>query len=140
MRGLPWIALAALAGALPMLQGCASTATGTGALIAEDRRSSGTYVDDQGIELKAGNRVSEKYRDLHVNVTSFNRVALLTGEAPNAEAKADVGKIVLGVAGRAPGAERDRHRAGEFGDGPVQRHVHHLEGEDPGSSSRASSR
>ncbi len=99
MRCLMWIALAALAGVLPMLQGCASTATETGTLIAEDRRSNGTYIDDQGIEVKAGNRVSEKYRDLHINVTSFNRVALLTGEAPNAEAKADVGKIVLSVPG-----------------------------------------
>lgn len=103
MRGSTWILLAVLAGAVPALEGCvpvfAGAAVGAGALIAEDRRSSGTYIDDQGIELKAGNRIGEKYQDLHVNVTSFNRVVLLTGEAPNAEAKADVGRIVLGVPG-----------------------------------------
>jgi len=103
MPGWPWVMVAVLAGALPALQGCtpvvSGAAVGTGALIAEDRRSSGTYIDDQGIELKAGNRIAEKYRDLHVNVTSFNRVALLTGEVPNAETKADVGRMVLGVPG-----------------------------------------
>jgi osmotically-inducible protein OsmY len=88
--------------AAPLVQGCipvVAGAAGTGALIAEDRRSTGTYLDDQGIELKAGNRVSEKYRDVHVNVTSFNRVVLLTGEAPDAAAKADIGAIVQSVAG-----------------------------------------
>jgi len=95
--------LVAAIGILPALQGCipviAGAAVGAGALIAEDRRSSGTYVDDQGIELKAGNRIYEKYRDAHVNVTSFNRVVLLTGEVASAEIKADVGKLVQGVAG-----------------------------------------
>ncbi|MEO8040208.1 MAG: BON domain-containing protein [Betaproteobacteria bacterium] len=89
--------------ALPALQGCiplfAGAAAGTGALIAEDRRSSGTYVDDQGIELKAGNRIYEKYRDAHVNVTSFNRVALLTGEVASPEIKTEVGTLVQEVPG-----------------------------------------
>lgn len=98
--------LAFLAGlilaALPLVQGCVPVvagAVGTGALIAEDRRSTGTYIDDQGIELKAGNRVSERFRDVRVNVTSFNRVALLTGEAPDAATKADIGQVVQGVPG-----------------------------------------
>jgi osmotically-inducible protein OsmY len=101
MMRLASAALLILAAA-PLLQGCVPVvagAAGTGALIAEDRRSSGTYLDDQGIELKAGNRVSEKYRDVHVNVTSYNRVVLVTGEAPAAAAKADIGTIVQGVAG-----------------------------------------
>lgn len=97
MRGLAYGVFLALAGAVVVLQGC--TDTGTGSLIAEDRRSSGTYVDDQGIELKAGNRISEKFPDAHVNVTSFNRVALLTGEVPSATVKADVARIAEGVAG-----------------------------------------
>lgn len=88
--------------AIALVQGCGTggaSAGGTGALIAEDRRSTGTYVDDQGIEIKAGNRVSEKYRDVHVNVTSFNRVVLLTGEATDAATKADIGAMVQGVPG-----------------------------------------
>lgn len=96
-----WI-LVILVATAPTLQGCIplfAGAAGAGALIAEDRRSSGTYIDDQGIELKAGNRVGEKYVDAHVNVTSFNRVVLLTGEAPTPEAKADVGRIVRAVPG-----------------------------------------
>lgn len=88
-----------------VLQGCiplvAGAAVGTGVLIAEDRRSSGTYLDDQGIELKAGNRVSEKFsRDIvHLNVTSFNKVVLLTGEAPDDKTKAEIAKIVSDVPG-----------------------------------------
>ena len=97
MQGLAYGIFLTLAGAVAVLQGCADTSTGS--LIAEDRRSSGTYVDDQGIELKAGNRISEKFPDAHVNVTSFNRVALLTGEVPNATVKADVARIAEGVAG-----------------------------------------
>lgn len=93
----------ALAALLPALQGCipvvAGAAVGTGVLVAEDRRSSGTYVDDQGIELKAGARIADKLPAAHVNVTSFNRVVLLTGEAPTEAAKADIGALAQAVAG-----------------------------------------
>ena len=48
-----------------------------------DRRTTGAMVDDETIENKAMLRVGEKYGDgVHLNVTSFNRVVLLTGEAP----------------------------------------------------------
>lgn len=54
------------------------------ALVATDRRTSGTQLEDETIEL----RVSAKVRDLygekvHVNVTSYNRQVLLTGEVPS---------------------------------------------------------
>ena len=49
--------------------------------MATDRRTSGTYVDDESIEWKANNRISDKLKDnVHANVTSFNRKVLLTGE------------------------------------------------------------
>ncbi len=90
-----------LAAILGSLQGCfpvVAAGVGTGALMASDRRTTGTYVEDEGIELKAGNRISEKYKDTaHVNVTSFNRHVLITGEAPNEEAKADIAKIVASI-------------------------------------------
>lgn len=91
---------------LPALQGClplvvaGGAAAGTGALIADDRRTSGTYLDDEGIELKAGARIGEKYKDnTHVNVTSYNKVVLLTGEVATKEARADAEAIARGVPG-----------------------------------------
>jgi osmotically-inducible protein OsmY len=98
MRYLNYLLLAALLGSL---QGCfpvIAAGVGTGALMATDRRTTGTYIEDEGIELKASNQVSLKYKDTaHVNVTSFNRHVLITGEAPSEETKADIAKIVAGV-------------------------------------------
>lgn len=92
---------ALLALCLPVLAGCfgaAAVGVGTGALIITDRRNSETYVTDQGLELRAGNRISEKHGDkVHVNVTSYNRMLLLTGEAPNAQVKADIEKLAAEV-------------------------------------------
>jgi osmotically-inducible protein OsmY len=66
------------------LSGCAALVAGGAvgtAMVVADRRSSGTVVEDQSIELKAGTRISEAVGDRgHVNVTSFNRTVLLTGE------------------------------------------------------------
>lgn len=88
-------------GALPLLHGCAAVVVGgaaaTGVMVAEDRRTVGTITEDQGIELKAANRIGEKYRDAHINVTSYNRMLLLTGEAPDATAKAEIEKIARAV-------------------------------------------
>ncbi len=92
-----------LALCLPVLAGCfgaAAVGVGAGALVLTDRRPPETYITDQGIELRAGNRIEEKYRDkVHVNVTSYNRMLLLTGEAPSAEIKADIEKLTSGVPG-----------------------------------------
>jgi osmotically-inducible protein OsmY len=97
-RFLPWLLLAAL---LPTLAGCFGAAVvgaGAGALMLADRRPTETYVADEGIEVRAGNRIGEKFGDkVHVNVTSYNRMVLLTGEVPDAKAKADVEQIVAGV-------------------------------------------
>jgi osmotically-inducible protein OsmY len=93
--------LAALALILPVLSGCfgaAAVGVGTGALIIADRRNPETYISDEGMELRAGNRISEKHGEkVHVNVTSFNRMVLLTGEVPNEAVRADVEKIASGV-------------------------------------------
>lgn len=92
---------ALLALCLPVLAGCfgaAAVGVGTGALLITDRRNSETYVTDQGLELRAGTRISEKHGDkVHVNVTSYNRMLLLTGEVPTAEAKAELGRIMATV-------------------------------------------
>ena len=93
--------LTALALLVPVLSGCfgaAAVGVGTGALMLADRRNSETYVSDEGMELRAGSRISEQHGDkVHVNVTSFNRMVLLTGEVPSEAIKADVEKIVSGV-------------------------------------------
>jgi osmotically-inducible protein OsmY len=58
------------------------TAVGS-AFVATDRRTSGAQVEDQGIELKAAKRIRDAIGDRgHVNVTSYNRQVLLTGEVP----------------------------------------------------------
>ncbi len=83
------------------LQGCfpiVATGAGTGVLMAEDRRTSGTFIEDQGIELKASNRLDEKFKDTaHINITSYNRTVLMTGEVPSEAAKQEAEKIVRGV-------------------------------------------
>lgn len=90
-----------LVGTLGSLQGCfpvIATGFGAGALMASDRRTSGTYIEDEGIEIKSLNRISEKYKaGIHVNVTSYNRHALITGEVISEDIKADIGKTVANV-------------------------------------------
>lgn len=83
------------------LQGCfpvVAVGAGAAAVSMEDRRTSGTQIEDEGIELRAVNRISERYGDkVHVNVTAYTRSVLLTGEVPDAAAKADIEKMVSTV-------------------------------------------
>jgi len=76
--------LCAAAVVLSSLNGCAPLMLGTavgGAFVVTDRRTSGAQLEDQGIEIKAGNRIKEAVGERgHINVTSYNRVILLTGE------------------------------------------------------------
>ncbi|HUW49497.1 MAG TPA: BON domain-containing protein [Sulfuricella sp.] len=85
------------------LQGCfpvVATGAGTGVLMAEDRRTTGAYIEDEGIELKAGNRLNDKFKDaVYINVTSYNRNVLMTGEVPTETAKQDAEQIVRSIAG-----------------------------------------
>ena len=84
-----------------VLQGCFPAVVGVSAgavMSATDRRTTGAQVEDEGIELKASGRIGERYGDkVHVDVTSFNRSVLLTGEVPEPGIKADIEKIALGV-------------------------------------------
>lgn len=90
-----------LVGTLGSLQGCfpvIATGFGAGALIANDRRTTGTYIEDEGIESRSINRINLQYKSgIHVNVTSYNRHALITGEVLNDDMKAGIGKIVAEV-------------------------------------------
>jgi len=98
MRYLSFIFLALIVSAL---QGCvavvATTAAG-GVLVAEDRRTNAAMLEDESLELKTQRRISEKfdqYRDtIHINITSYNRNLLITGEVPSEEVKDGIGKIL----------------------------------------------
>jgi osmotically-inducible protein OsmY len=84
-------ALALGAAAVTTLGGCAPLIVGGamagGALMVIDRRTSGTQIEDQTIELKAGSRIRELATFGHINITSYNRIVLLTGEVPTEEDK-----------------------------------------------------
>ena len=88
----------------PLLQSCIplliGAGLGAGVVVADDRRTSATVLEDQTIEVKARNRISEKYGDqTNASVTSYNRFVLLTGQAPTEDMKKDVAVIVLEVPG-----------------------------------------
>ena len=89
------------AGGLPLLQGCfpiVATGVGAGAAMVSDRRSSGAYVEDESIEWKVSSRIRERFGDaVHVNVTSYNRIVLLTGEAPSEAIRSELGGVASGV-------------------------------------------
>lgn len=78
-------ALAGLCTSAALLSGCAPLVVGGamvgGTLMMMDRRTTGSQVDDQAIELKGANRVREVGgANAHVNITSYNRTVLITGE------------------------------------------------------------
>jgi osmotically-inducible protein OsmY len=67
-------------------------------MVATDRRTSGTVVEDEGIELKAAARIRESVGDrAHVNATSYNRQVLLTGEVPNAQDRQAIEQAVAQI-------------------------------------------
>jgi osmotically-inducible protein OsmY len=76
---------AVLAVALSSLSGCAPLLVGGAVMtgvVATDRRTTGAQVEDEGIELKVASAVRQDLGDrVHLNVTSFNRKVLLSGEA-----------------------------------------------------------
>jgi len=89
------VSSALLAGCAPLLLGGAAVG---GMLVFTDRRTSGTQLEDQSIELKSVNRARDVVGDRgHVNATSYNRVVLLTGEVPSDADRAAVEKTVAQV-------------------------------------------
>jgi osmotically-inducible protein OsmY len=88
-------AVTSLSGCFPLLLGGAVTG---GVLVASDRRTSGSVVEDNAIQLKANNRINDNLGErVHVNVTSYNRQVLLTGEVPSEQDKQLAEKVVAGV-------------------------------------------
>ena len=79
---------AVLLASLASLSGCAPLIVGGAVMtgvMATDRRTTGTQVEDESIEIKVGNAVRKEMGErINLNVTSFNRKVLLTGEVRTA--------------------------------------------------------
>ena len=144
-----WLALLVIP-LVAILSGCVAAVVGGAgdrrASLSEDRRTVGHR------HRRPGHRVQGRkphprsaHKDAHINVTSYNRMVLITGEVPDAAAKADVEKIVRAV-------ENVRGIYNEVAVGPItlavgahQRFVHHLQGQGAlrrrsASSTRSTSR
>ncbi len=86
-----------------VLGGCVGaivTGAATGVAIANDRRTAGTLIEDNSIELKAGQLLradNELYEQTHINVTAYNLKVLLSGEAPTPELRNRVVDIVRDI-------------------------------------------
>lgn len=83
------------------LQGCfplAAVGVGATALAVGDRRSTGIYIEDENIEWKARVILLDRFKNAHVNVTSYNLSVLLTGEVGDEKTKADISDAIRKVA------------------------------------------
>ena len=89
-----------------LLSGCATAivgvgaAAGTTATVAHDRRTTGTFIEDQAIELKAVKSFffdKEINDSSHINVTSYNTVVLITGETPSEDFRNRIINIVRDI-------------------------------------------
>ncbi len=87
--------LTTLGACVPLIVGGAFVGSG---LVATDRRTSGTQLEDEGIELRSNSRLRGVLSDGgHVNVTSYNRQVLLTGEVSSEAEKKLAENTVTGV-------------------------------------------
>lgn len=69
-----------------------------GGVMVADRRTSGIYIEDQGIEIKAEKNIIEQIGgNIHANITSYNLNVLITGEAIDESSKAKAEAIVKNI-------------------------------------------
>ena len=91
--------------ALMLLQGCAAAVVAGGATAvtaANDRRTLGSQIDDNGIVIKARRALSQDSltaKGSNINVTSYNGVILLAGQTPRSELKDLAAQTARGVQG-----------------------------------------
>lgn len=90
--------LASLSACIPLVPLMVGGGAVMGGMVATDRRTSGAQLEDEGIELRAASRIRENLGErVHVNVTSYNRQVLISGEVPTAQDKQLVEQIVSRV-------------------------------------------
>ncbi len=83
------------------LQGCfplAAVGVGATALAVGDRRSTGIYIEDENVEWKVRVILLDRFKNTHVNVTSYNLSVLLTGEVADEKTKIEIGDAIRKVA------------------------------------------
>jgi osmotically-inducible protein OsmY len=87
-----------MAAAVPTLQGCFGIVAGgvaATAMVVSDRRSAGTILDDESIENSTLLEAKKAHSDgTHLNITSYNRTVLLSGEVFNETQKKAIEEIV----------------------------------------------
>ena len=84
-----------LTACLPLVMGGA-VVTG---IVATDRRTTGSVIEDEGIELRSASRIRDNLGErAHVNVTSFNLTVLVTGEVPSEQTKTEVADAIRAIA------------------------------------------
>jgi osmotically-inducible protein OsmY len=98
------LALALICGAtLVSLQGCVGLMMGgavVGTLAATDRRTLGAQTEDKAIAVKGETRIPKVVGpNDHINVTSFNRKVLLTGEVRDEAAKSAAEREAAAIEG-----------------------------------------
>ncbi|MBE0474521.1 BON domain-containing protein [Rhodoferax sp.] len=85
---------ASLSACFPVIVGGAVV----GSLVATDRRTAGAQLEDEGIELRGASRVRDNLSErVHVNINSYNRRVLLTGEVPSLQDSQLVEQIISRV-------------------------------------------
>ena len=87
-----FVTLVAASGCAPLVVGGAMVG---GALVATDRRSAGIQLEDQAIEGRVSRALGARFEkgSISINVNSYNRRVLLTGEARTEADKAEVEKL-----------------------------------------------
>ena len=98
------LAMSVLCGAmLASLSGCVALVAGgaiSGTLAATDRRTLGAQTEDRAIEVKGSIKLNNVVGDAgHININSFNRRALLTGEVRDEAMKAAAERELRGIEG-----------------------------------------
>jgi osmotically-inducible protein OsmY len=95
------LAIALIATAAATLSACVPLVVGgaaMSAMVAVDRRTSGAQLEDEGIELRGASRLRDTFGDrAHINITSYNRQVLLTGEVPNDAARQQAEQVISRV-------------------------------------------
>jgi osmotically-inducible protein OsmY len=84
------------------LTGCApvvvAAGVGAGVMVATDRRTTGSQVDDESIEFTISTEADKRWGDgVHLNATSYNGIVLLTGEAPSTTVQDEIAAFAKGV-------------------------------------------
>jgi osmotically-inducible protein OsmY len=104
MKSIFYLGLTALLLVTFTLQGCSPAVVGGGAAVGasavHDRRTVGTSVEDQNIEIKALHmklQDDQLKNNMNVSVTSYNMVVLLTGQATSPEISERYATMVGGI-------------------------------------------